>query len=88
MSVAGWLDEKEAEGFDVSQIALPNDLTYDEAPEETIYFRGDSSVQHPLHRQSPLFDCRTFWTLVLQQRSGQESRHSFVRNGMEAVYEG
>ncbi len=38
MSVAGWLDEKEAEGFDVSQIALPNDLTYDEAPEETIYF--------------------------------------------------
>ena len=38
MSVAGWLDEKEAEGFDVSQIALPNDLTNDEAPEETIYF--------------------------------------------------
>jgi len=38
MSVAGWLDEKEAEGFDISQIALPNDLTYDEAPEETIYF--------------------------------------------------
>jgi hypothetical protein len=38
MSIAGWLDEKEAEGFDVSQIALPNDLTYDEAPEETIFF--------------------------------------------------
>ena len=38
MSVAGWLDEKEAEGFDVSEIGLPNDLAYDEAPEETIFF--------------------------------------------------
>jgi hypothetical protein len=38
MSVAGWLDEREALGFDVSQMVLPDDLAYDEAPEETIYF--------------------------------------------------
>jgi hypothetical protein len=39
MSISGWLDEKEALGFDVSQIVLPDDLAYDEAPEETIYFQ-------------------------------------------------
>jgi hypothetical protein len=39
MNVSGWLDEKEAEGLDVSHIVLPNDLSYDEAPDETIYFK-------------------------------------------------
>ena len=39
MSISGWLDEKEAEGVDVSQIVLPNDLAYDESPEETIFFQ-------------------------------------------------
>ena len=39
MSISGWLDEKEAEGVDVSQIVLPDDLAYDESPEETIYFQ-------------------------------------------------
>ena len=38
MSIAGWLDEREALGFDVSQMVLPDDLAYDEAHEETIYF--------------------------------------------------
>ena len=38
MRISGWLDEKEALGFDVSQIVLPDDLAYDEAPEETIFF--------------------------------------------------
>jgi hypothetical protein len=38
MSIAGWLDEKEALGSDVSQIVLPDDLAYEEAPEETIFF--------------------------------------------------
>jgi hypothetical protein len=39
MKIADWLDEKEAEGLDVSHIVLPDDLAYDEAPEETIYFK-------------------------------------------------
>ena len=38
MNISSWLDEKEAEGVDVSQIALPDDLAYDEGPEETIFF--------------------------------------------------
>ena len=39
MKIASWLDVKEAEGLDVSHIELPDDLVYDEAPEETIYFK-------------------------------------------------
>jgi hypothetical protein len=33
------LDKKEAEGIDVSQIRLPDSLSYDEAPDDTIFFR-------------------------------------------------
>lgn len=39
MTISEWLDEKEAEGTDVSQITLPADLSYDEAPDETIFFQ-------------------------------------------------
>jgi hypothetical protein len=39
MKISEWLDEKEAEGIDVSQITLPVDLSYDEAPDETIFFQ-------------------------------------------------
>ena len=39
MNVSEWLDKKEAEGIDVSQIVLPDDLANDESPEETIFFK-------------------------------------------------
>lgn len=39
MNISDWLDEKEAEKVDVSQIVLPEDMAYDEVPEETIYFK-------------------------------------------------
>jgi hypothetical protein len=38
MTISEWLDEKEAEGIDVSRIVLPDDLAFDEDPDETIYF--------------------------------------------------
>ncbi|MBA4417455.1 MAG: hypothetical protein C0392_06055 [Syntrophus sp. (in: bacteria)] len=38
MNISDWLDEKKAEGLDVSQIVLPDDLSYDEAPDETIFY--------------------------------------------------
>ena len=38
MKISDWLDEREAEGLDVSQIELPEDLSYEQAPSETIYF--------------------------------------------------
>lgn len=39
MKIADWLDDKEAEGVDVSQIVLPKNLSYDEDPDETLYFK-------------------------------------------------
>jgi hypothetical protein len=39
MDISKWLDQKESEGIDVSQIVLPDDLANDEVPEETIYFK-------------------------------------------------
>ena len=39
MNISDWLDVKEEEGLDVSQIVLPDDLAYDEVPDETIYFK-------------------------------------------------
>ncbi len=39
MNISDWLDERETENVDVSQIVLPADMSYDEVPEETIYFK-------------------------------------------------
>jgi hypothetical protein len=39
MAISEWLDEKEAKNIDVSQITLPEDLSYDEVPDETIYYK-------------------------------------------------
>lgn len=38
MTISEWLDEREAEGIDVSQIVLPDDLSFDEDPDETVFF--------------------------------------------------
>lgn len=38
MKIPKWLDEKEAEGVDVSQIELPDDLLYDAEPSEVVFF--------------------------------------------------
>ncbi len=39
MKISDWLDEKEAENVDVSQIELPSEMSFDEGPEETIFFK-------------------------------------------------
>lgn len=38
MTISDWLDEKESEGVDVSQIELPADMSYDEVADETLFF--------------------------------------------------
>lgn len=38
MNISKWLDQKIAEGVDVSHIELPAEMLNDEAPEETIFF--------------------------------------------------
>ena len=39
MKISEWLDKKEAEGFDVPQITLPDALSFDEVPDESIFFK-------------------------------------------------
>ena len=39
MNISDWLDEKEAEGLDVSHIVLPDELPFDEPPDETVFFK-------------------------------------------------
>lgn len=39
MKVWEWLDEQEAAGADMSRITLPADISYEEGPDETIYFK-------------------------------------------------
>lgn len=42
MSISDWLDEKEAEQVDVSQIELPRNLAFDEDPDEVLYFKEEN----------------------------------------------
>lgn len=39
MKISDWLDEKEAEKADMSQIVVPANMSYDNDPDETIYFK-------------------------------------------------
>ena len=38
MKVSDWLDQKAQESSDISQIKLPASLTYDEEPDEMVFF--------------------------------------------------
>ena len=38
MKTSGWLDKEETKNLNVSQIVLPDDLSYDKVPDETIFF--------------------------------------------------
>ena len=39
MRISDWLDEKEADNVDVSQIVLPKNMAYAEDPEETVFYK-------------------------------------------------
>jgi len=39
MKISDWLDKKEAEQVDVSQIVLPANMFYDQDPDETLFFK-------------------------------------------------
>lgn len=39
MNVSDWLDEQVAKNIDVSEIVLPKNMSYDEDPDETLFFQ-------------------------------------------------
>ena len=89
MSISGWLDEKEAEGVDVSQIVLPNDLAYDEGPEETILFQEIRPCGLLCTENHPFSAVERFGHWYYSR--GQDKKagiHSSAMNGMEVIYQG
>ena len=42
MKISDWLDEKEAEGIDVSKVELPKEMLFDEDPDETLFYKEDN----------------------------------------------
>ena len=87
MKISEWLDKKEKDGVDVSEIELPHDLSHDEDPDESIYFKEIRTVLDPLPGKSSSFHGQAFRALVLCQRSGQESRRPQNRNELAVFYE-
>lgn len=39
MNISDWLDKKEAENVDLSQLTLPVNMSHDEDPDVTIFFK-------------------------------------------------
>ena len=39
MKISDWLDEQQANKVDVSQLVLPKNMSYDEDPDEAVYFK-------------------------------------------------
>lgn len=67
MKISDWLDKRAAEKLDVSQVVLPEELSYDEDPDETIYFKEInhdgilSTADHPfstVERFGHWYHCR------------------------------
>jgi len=81
MSISGWLDEKEAEGIDVSQIVLPNDLAYDESPEETIFFQEIRPCGILCTENHPFSTVERFGHWYYSR--GQDKKASIHSSGME-----
>ena len=56
MKISDWLDEREAASVDVSQVELPAAMTYDEVPDEAVFFEEDNpcgllcNENHPFAR--------------------------------------
>ena len=81
MKISDWLDKEETKGLDVSQIVLPDDLSYDEVPNETSFFEEInpdgilSTADHPfstVERFGHWYYCR-----------GREKASGISSSGME-----
>ncbi len=73
MTISEWSDEREADGVTVAQIVLPDDLSYDEVPDETIFFEETNP-------------CGRLRTPVPQQGPRQRSRNPFLGDAVAVVY--
>jgi hypothetical protein len=81
MNLSDWLDKKEAEGVDVSQIALPDDLALNEDPDETIYFKEIKPCGIFCERNHPFSTVERFGHWFYGR--GQDRKAGIHASGME-----
>ena len=81
MKLSEWLDEKEAEGLDVSQIVLPPDMSYDEDPDETIYFKENKPCGILCEGKHPFSTVERFGHWFYSR--GQDKKAGIHSSGME-----
>jgi len=81
MTISEWLDEREAEGSDVSQIVLPADISFDEAPDETIFFKEIKTCGILCQQNHPYSTVERFghWYIC----RGQDKKAGIHSSGME-----
>ena len=81
MKLSEWLDEKEAEGLDVSQIVLPPDMSYDEDHDETIYFKENKQCGILCEGKHPFSTVERFGHWFYSR--GQDKKAGIHSSGME-----
>lgn len=81
MTISEWLDEKEAEGVDVSHIAFPADLSFDEDPEETIFFEEIKPCGFLCQQNHPFSTVERFGHWYLSR--GQDKKAGIHAEGMD-----
>lgn len=80
MKISDWLDEKEKEIGDISQIELPRDLAFDEAPDETIHFEEIRPCGMLCEENHPFSTVERFGHWYLAR--GQDAAVGIHANGM------
>jgi hypothetical protein len=81
MTISEWLDKREAEGVDVSQITLPSDLSFDEDPAEAIFFEEIRPCGILCQENHPFSTVERFghWYIC----RGQDKKAGIHSSGME-----
>ena len=81
MTISDWLDRKEAEGIDVSQITLPDELAFDSVPDETVSFQTYNPCSILCDRNHPFSTVERFghW----YHARGQDKKAGIHKSGME-----
>lgn len=81
MTISDWLDRKEAEGIDVSQITLPDELSRDEDPDETVFFKAFNPCSILCTGNHPFSTVERFGRWYYCR--GQDKKAGIHKSGME-----
>ena len=81
MDITEWLDRKEAEGIDVSQIEPPEELLFDAVSDETVFFKSYNPCSILCAREHPYATVERYGQWYLCR--GQDKKAGIHATGME-----